>query len=499
MSLFGRARVQVRLLHISSMTRSAAVKVLPRNASLSHTPLHRFPASSLRSREPGTNSIESREQNGGYDRSGSGNRQISVGVGLSAVAAATCAWLLQGDAAQASADARVGVDAASRYGGFRSSRYESLPDMIEEVFPALCKMVGQVDGRKLGGGSGFVISEDGLVVTNAHVFEAMAQAGAQELTACFDDGRVFAVEHIASDPEADIAVGRIVAPPGTKFRALRVGQSSAMRRGDLVAVLGAPLGGGLVPTVGVLSGIRYVADDELMNHVLRSRSDWCLLQCDANMSSGSSGGPIVNADGELVGVSVMVQTGAGPGTVGVICYGVASDQAWPVVKNLISKGSVDRAVIGMTIVTVDQLQNARETAETGTGLLPPPPSPSAAAEAASGGNGAYHTGLLVTFVVPGRPAEAAGLREGDVLLEINGRRMVRKGDYFASLGPVYDPSHVLRCTMYRPPPPGSKRGTQGKVFTALVKPEARGSGGNAQGAESAGYRQPRRRAWTYRG
>jgi hypothetical protein len=94
------------------------------------------------------------------------------------------------------------VDAASKFGGYRSSRYASLPDMVEDVYPGLCKMMGAVGGRKLGGGSGFVISEDGLVVSNAHVYEAMAQAGALELQAVFDDGRAYRVEHIASDDEA---------------------------------------------------------------------------------------------------------------------------------------------------------------------------------------------------------------------------------------------------------------------------------------------------------
>lgn len=132
---------------------------------------------------------------------------------------------------------------AARCGGYASSRYDSLPDMIDDVFPGLCKMMGSVGGRKLGGGSGFLISEDGLLVTNAHVFVAMSQAGALELQAVFDDGRAYRVEHVASDLEADIAVGRIIAPLGTKFKHFRIGKSSSMRRGDLVAVLGAPLGG----------------------------------------------------------------------------------------------------------------------------------------------------------------------------------------------------------------------------------------------------------------
>ncbi|RYG46808.1 serine protease, partial [archaeon] len=129
------------------------------------------------------------------------------------------------------------------------------------------------------GGSGFVISSDGLVVTNHHVFAIQRSVpGNTEFRAQFDDGRVYTLQPLASDEEADIAVGRLVLPPGTRMRALRPGSTRGMKRGEPVAVLGAPLSGALVPSVGCLAGIRYVADDEAMNTVLNSRSDWCLLQ-----------------------------------------------------------------------------------------------------------------------------------------------------------------------------------------------------------------------------
>jgi serine protease Do len=201
-----------------------------------------------------------------------------------------------------------------------------------------------------------------------------------------------------------------------------------------------------------------------MNYVLNSRADWCLLQVDANMSSGSSGGPIVNADGDVVGVSVMVQT-AGTAGVGSLNFGVAMDQAWPIIQSLLRNGYVTRAQIGMTIVLVDPLNAAREQAATGVPLLPPPGS----VAAADGGD--YFTGLLVTYTVPGKPAEGAGIREGDVILEINGRRMLRKGDYFAALGPVHEPGKSLLCKVYRPPT--DRASGPGKVFTCAIAPTVR--------------------------
>jgi S1-C subfamily serine protease len=116
----------------------------------------------------------------------------------------------------------------------------------------------------------------------------------------------------------------------------------------------------------------------------------------------------VNAHGEVVAVSVMVQL-AGAAGVGNLSYGVAADQAWPIVQALLRDGKVTRAAIGMTIVLVDSLQAEREKAETGVALLP-----GATGGGAAGDGANYPTGLLVTQTVAGLPAEAAGLREGDV-------------------------------------------------------------------------------------
>ena len=119
----------------------------------------------------------------------------------------------------------------------------------------------------------------------------------------------------------------------------------------------------------------------------------------------------------------------------------------------------------MTIVLVDPLQAERERAETGVALLPPAPAP----VAGGSGDGVYHTGLLVTQTVAGLPAEAAGLREGDVVLEINGKKMTRKGDYFAQLGPVYERDKRLRCKVWRP----AGRGGGGRLVELTVAPAVR--------------------------
>lgn len=193
--------------------------------------------------------------------------------------------------------------------GARGQAFEDLPSMIESVFPSLV-IVESSFGLGVSRGSGFVISEDGLICTNMHVLygpPGAIRGSPSSIRVLFDDGRAYSVEPIAADVESDIAVGRIVAPEGTRFSCLRFKRSEEqggkpLRRGEPLVALGAPFGGSLVPTVGALSGSRFVGDDELMAAVLHSRADWHLLQVDAAMSSGNSGGPVVNADGEVVSI-----------------------------------------------------------------------------------------------------------------------------------------------------------------------------------------------------
>ena len=121
--------------------------------------------------------------------------------------------------------------------------------------------------------------------------------------------------------------------------------------------------------------------------------------------------------------------------------------------------------MGMDIILLDNLTAALEREATGVDLLPPPSSPAGLLEESS----PYLCGLLVSRVAKGKPGEEGGFKEGDVILDINGVRQVRKGSFFQSLGPVYEKGKVMRCKVWRPL--GPRKG--GKLITLSLQPVPR--------------------------
>lgn len=329
-----------------------------------------------------------------------------------------------------------------------------LPDTIAAAFPSVFKIHGSSGRQRLGNASGFVVSPDGLIVTNAHVFASMLAASATEMVAVFDDGRVYELLPLASDAEADIAIGRLVAPRGHAFPHLRFSAASrAMRRGEPLAILGAPMDGPLVCSVGSLAGHTAVADEHGLSDALRSQIGWQLMQVDAFIAPGSSGGPVLDAHGAVVGVTVMGRFAA-PQT-GMISYGVEAEQVVPVVNALLARGAVERASAGLEISVVDALYARQVERGTGVALLPPLP-------AGESGNAHARRGLLVDRVARGRPGEAAGLREGDVILDINGAPVKGNSCFTRALGAVYEPGRELVCSVWRP--------MEKRAFVARLRP-----------------------------
>ena len=332
-----------------------------------------------------------------------------------------------------------------------SSPPPPLPDTIAASFPAVFKIHGASGRVRLGNASGFVVSPDGIIVTNAHVFASLLAASAREMVAIFDDGRVYELEPLASDAEADIAIGRLKAPRGHEFPHLRFSAASReMRRGEPLAILGAPMDGPLVCSVGALAGHTAVADEHGLSDALRSQIGWQLMQVDAFIAPGSSGGPILDARGAVVGVTVMGRTAVGTG---MISYGVEAEQVVPVVNALLRSGGVERPSAGLEISVLDALYARQVEAATGVAMLPP---------AAAGENAHARRGLLVDRVARGRPGEAAGLREGDVILAINGAPVKGNSCFTRAMGVVHEPGKELLCSVWRP--------LEKRAFAARLRP-----------------------------
>ena len=251
---------------------------------------------------------------------------------------------------------------------------------VDRVGPAVVRVERIADDRNAGGGvgSGVAISGDGLVLTNSHVV-----GGASRVRLSFADGSHREARVLGDDPDTDLALLRTDLPAGTPAAAL--GDSKALRRGQLVVAIGNPLGFESTVTAGVVSAL---------GRSLRATSGRLIddvIQTDAALNPGNSGGPLVSSAGEVVGINTaMISRAQG------ICFAVASNTAVFVVSEFIRHGRVRRAHIGIAAETV--------------------PLPRRLALATGSGTRA----IRISEVMSGGPAHAAGLLAGDLLLSLEG-------------------------------------------------------------------------------
>ena len=245
----------------------------------------------------------------------------------------------------------------------------------ERVGPAVVHLGGtRADGRPIGQGSGLVFTPDGYTLTNSHVV-----AGAAELKASLTDGRVVAAELVGDDPDTDTAVVRL---GGSGHLHAALGSSAKLRVGQLVAAIGNPFGFQCTVTAGIVSAL---------GRSLRARSGRLIesvIQTDAPLNPGNSGGPLVNGAGRVVGINTAIIAPAQG-----ICFAIGIDTAIDVATRLMRDGRVRRSRIGMSGQTVPI--DPRIVRAHG---LP------------------ARTGAMVTGLETDGPAKRGGLETGDVIV-----------------------------------------------------------------------------------
>jgi S1-C subfamily serine protease len=253
---------------------------------------------------------------------------------------------------------------------------------VELVSPSVVTVeLGRDTGRRSprGQGSGFVFTPDGLILTNSHVVHQ-----AQMIHVALSDGRRLPATLIGEDPDTDLAVVRASA---SDLPALKLGDSQAIRVGQLVVAIGNPLGFSATVTTGVVSAL---------GRSLRSRSGRLMddiIQTDAALNPGNSGGPLVNSRGEVIGVNTAIIAGAQG-----LCFAIAANTAQYVVGRLIRDGRIRRSYIG---VAGQNVPVARQIVRY-YGL-------------------AVASGILVATIEPKSPASKSLLREGDLVIALDGR------------------------------------------------------------------------------
>jgi serine protease Do len=235
--------------------------------------------------------------------------------------------------------------------------------------------------KEEGAGSGWIISSDGYIVTNNHVVE-----NADNVTITLSDGRIFKAGSIKTDPLTDLAVVKINA---TNLPALKVGDSSKLLVGDGVVAIGNALGQGISATAGIISAVNVSLAASNGETLLG------LIQTDAAINPGNSGGPLVNMQGEVIGIDSIKVAEVGVEGMG---YAISINQASPIINALIQNGYITRPWLGVGITTVNDFVAALY-------------------------NLSVNKGVLITSIVRGSPADKAGLQQGDVITAVNGQEI----------------------------------------------------------------------------
>jgi S1-C subfamily serine protease len=250
----------------------------------------------------------------------------------------------------------------------------------DKVSPSVINIeVQRKNGERVGSGSGFIITQDGFALTNSHVVH-----GARKIEVVLADGRRPDAHVVGDDPDTDLAVIRIYAP---RLQAVQLGESREIRVGQVAVAIGNPYGFQCTVTAGVVSAL---------GRTFRARTGRLIddvLQTDAALNPGNSGGPLVNSLGQVIGVNTAVILPAQG-----ICFAIGIDTAKYVAGWLIKDGKIRRSYIGVGGQNTPLHRRVMRFFQLSAG-----------------------TGVQVISVAPDSPAARAGVHKGDVIIDFEGQ------------------------------------------------------------------------------
>ena len=261
--------------------------------------------------------------------------------------------------------------AANPASGLTPEQLEQLPEFMRRFYEP------QRERQGSGFGSGFIVSDDGYVITNAHVVD-----NATQIRVSLADQREFDATLVGSDKRSDVAVIKI---DGENLPTVKIGDSDDLKVGEWVLAIGSPFGFEHTATQGIISAVARNLPDETYVP---------FIQSDAAVNPGNSGGPLFNIKGEVIGVNSQIYSRSG-GYQG-LSFAIPINVATQIADQLRTKGYASRGWLGV------QIQDVNLALAESFGLDRP-------------------TGALVADVIQGSPAEAAGLKTGDIILTFNGR------------------------------------------------------------------------------
>jgi S1-C subfamily serine protease len=282
---------------------------------------------------------------------------------------------------------------------------QSVTQVVERVGPSVAAVqLRDRDGKPAGSGSGFLFTPDGYLLTNSHVARGgrpRRPDASASFHASFSDGRHFPARWVGDDPHTDLAVLQVDGVSQGKLTPAPLGRSADVRRGEIAIAIGNPLGFEHTVTAGIVSAL---------GRSMRSSNGRMIpdvIQTDAALNPGNSGGPLLNSRGQVIGVNTAIIAQAQ-----AICFAVAVDIAAVVIPELLRHGRMRRGWLGVGGSTM--ALDRRIIVPLGL---------------------AQSHAVRVATVEPGSPAERAGLRPGDLLLGIDGQDIASVDALYQALNP----------------------------------------------------------------